>query len=461
MAATIGDKARKGYSYLQKTLGTGINSSDATATPNNVANVPSDTAIDFVVDRVDSSGTKTPATREIITAVLSGSTFASMVRGKDGTTAQSHLANAVIEFVLTGGMWNDLIDFILADHANPSGYHKTLHDINGNEMIEFGVTTSAVNQLKVTNSATGNPVKVEPGGDDTNADLKAYGKGTGKFYADHLPPQLAATERMFDHVASGGVWAGLGYGTTLTASMTALVAYINGRRIAIAAIATRTFTASKDTYIDVLDNADGTGTIVYTEVANNAASPALASNSMRIAIIQSGATITAVGAVNQGEETKVLPIASSIPYQVTDSLGNPICPRDSNRRILGYRQITALFSTASTTIVQVTGLTVPVIVPTGRKVKLSFAALEMFNNTANGYTLIEIWDGAVSVGTALARTVGQSTINNQSLPSAVSVVVSPSAGLHTFNVGVYRGGGATANINASSTAPAVLIVELV
>jgi hypothetical protein len=37
-------------------------------------------------------------------------------RGEQGTTAQVHLANAVIEFVNSGEMWNDLIDFLLQDH---------------------------------------------------------------------------------------------------------------------------------------------------------------------------------------------------------------------------------------------------------------------------------------------------------------------------------------------------------
>src|SRR5205085_10334892 len=118
--------------------------------------------------------------------------------------------------------------------------------------------------------------------------------------------------------------------------------YINGRRHTVATITAHAFTASKDTYIDLLySTVDNVATPVYTEVSNNAASPALAANSVRVCIIQSGATITATTKVNQGEETKVFPIASSIPYAVTDSLGNLICPRDPNRKILGYRQAIA------------------------------------------------------------------------------------------------------------------------
>lgn len=53
-------------------------------------------------------------------------------------------------------------------------------DENGNEQIEFATTASAVNHIKVTNSATGNATTVEATGGDSNVDLSLKGKGTGK-----------------------------------------------------------------------------------------------------------------------------------------------------------------------------------------------------------------------------------------------------------------------------------------
>lgn len=145
---------------------------------------------------------------------------------------------------------------------------------------------------------------------------------------------------IFDHVQSGAVLAGLGYGANLNVSLSAGVCYINGIKQTIAAVATRGYTASKDTYVDALYNASGTATIVYTEVATNAASPALAANSIRLGIVVTGASnIANVGAINQGQTDKVLPIVSGNPYTTTESLGNLICPRDPNRRILAYRQL--------------------------------------------------------------------------------------------------------------------------
>lgn len=395
MAASALDKARKTYSYLQKTLSAQISDTDTTLTPNNVTNVPTDTGVSFVVDRVDSSGTKTPTKRELMTGRVSAGTITGLIRAQHGTTAQIHANNAVIEFVNSGAMWNDLIDFMLQDHSNPNGNHKNLTDDNGNEWLERGQTTSAVNQVKITNAITGKNPKVSASGDDTNINLDLDGKGTGVAVARN--PEL-----VFDHINSGGVWSGLGYGTTLTAAMTALVAYVNGRRISVAAIATRTFTATKDTYVDLLDNLDGTGTIVYTEVANNAASPALAANSVRVAIIVSGATIAAVASINQGEEGKQLPIVSSQPYMTTDSLGNLICPRDPQRKILAYREITTDQNTASATPVAIPGLSaIPFIIPgaSNRKVKITFTGGSLVNTTSALYANAQIHLGSISGAT--------------------------------------------------------------
>jgi hypothetical protein len=460
MAASASDKARKSYSYLQKTLSVGINASDTALTPNNITSIPTDTGVSFVIDRVDSSGTATPSKRELMTGVVSGATIATLQRGEQGTTAQAHLANAVIEFVNSGEMWNDLIDFLLQDHSNPDGHHKTLTDDNNNEWLERDSTASAVNQVKIKNNITTKRPKVYVGGDDTNTWLDVDGKGTGGAHARN--PEI-----LFDFVASGGVWSGDSYGSTRAASMTAMVCYINGRRLELAAVTARTFTASKDTYIDILDNQDGTATIVYTEVTNNAASPALAANSIRIGIIITGAgNIAAAGSVNQGQETMLLPIASSIPYAVTDSLGNLICPRDPNRRILGYREIISDFSTTSTTPVAITGLTVPVIVPTGRKVRLTLATGFLMNGTSGSYANARIFDGSVADANTVAGATNQASSAADARPAHISKVVTPSANSKTYIGGLKAITSGTATfsgqaLGGSERAAGYIMVELI
>lgn len=205
MAADITDKARKSYSFLQKTLNGGIDDNDTTITLNNATNIPTDTAVTCVIDRVDSSGNKTPTLREIVTGVISGSQLTQVVRGVDGTTAQSHNSGAVVEFVLAGDMWNDLIDLILDGHSQ-LGYHKTVKDTNGNEILELSPTASAVNHLLARNAATGNTPKLEAAGDDANVNLHLKTKGTGEIvFVDGNGNEFA----LLDYVASAVNYLGL------------------------------------------------------------------------------------------------------------------------------------------------------------------------------------------------------------------------------------------------------------
>lgn len=278
-------------------------------------------------------------------------------------------------------------------------------------------------------------------------------------------PVTRADETQSDHVVDAtGVWSGNSYGSTRAASMTALTCYINGRRITISAVTARTFTASKDTYIDVLDNGDGTGSLVYTEVSNNAASPALASNSIRIGIIITGAgNIADAGSVNQGQADKVLPIASSVPYAVTDSLGNLICNRDPHSRTIGYRQVVANQSTTSTSAAQVTPLSCPVILPSNntRRIKITAKLPDTFHNVAgNRSVVLEVWDGTVGSGTLL--TISKISSASASLPMELGLsVVLPGlpTGSKTYNIGWLINTAGTATMECASTQPGYVIVE--
>ena len=98
------------------------------------------------------------------------------------------------------------------------------------------------------------------------------------------------SEDVFDHIASGCVWSGDAYGSTRVASCTSGVVYLSGKRLTVAAVTSRSFTASKDVYCDLHDNGDGTAVWVYTDNTTNAASPALTAGNLRGAIIVVGAS---------------------------------------------------------------------------------------------------------------------------------------------------------------------------
>lgn len=268
---------------------------------------------------------------------------------------------------------------------------------------------------------------------------------------------------VFDHIASGGVLTGTGYGSTLAWSLTEGVVYINGRRYTFVA-ATGVVSASKDTYFDLLEPASGSvATLVFTggnSVANNAASPALAANSVRLAIIQSGANIASVAAINQGQEIKVLPIVSSIPYTTTDSLGNLICPRDPERKTLGFRRILADFGTGSSTVQQVTGLTCPVKIPDGRKIKINFFG-QFVNDTSGNYLVASLWDGAVNSGTKIDEESFLAAAGTATVPGVLRARDTPGAGLKTYNVGLKNTNNTNfVHIQGAAAHPAFIEVEL-
>lgn len=249
--------------------------------------------------------------------------------------------------------------------------------------------------------------------------------------------------------------------------MTAGYVWIAGSRLSVSAVTARVFTASKDTYVDFKDNGDGTASINYTEATNNAASPALFSsgttaNTIRGAIIVTGASnIAAVGSINMGEADRILPIASSTAYSVSDSLGNLICPRDPNRKVLGYRQITAAVTlTAPTVATLLTGLSLPFIIPTGRKAKITFdGGLSIQNSGAN----------VSSAGLCLTSASDGNRIKQGNIAAAVSggipyfceyVTPSTVTGTPTY-VAFLRAASGNVTSNADPLSPAFIKAELI
>lgn len=114
-------------------------------------------------------------------------------------------------------------------------------------------------------------------------------------------------------------------GVNRNASTAAGIIMIGGQVIQVASVASRNYSASKDTYVDI----DNTGTYYYTEVSNNAASPALSAGRIRVGIVVTGATtIAAQTSINQGEPARTVPSTCNLGRSGIDSLGNKICRRD-------------------------------------------------------------------------------------------------------------------------------------
>jgi hypothetical protein len=107
-------------------------------------------------------------------------------------------------------------------------------DVNGQsigdgtlELVKFAETASAVNEITVTNSATGNAPEIASSGDDTNIDLKLTPKGTGKLNLDGIKfPNADGSAGQFLKTDGSGVLsfaaAGLAWQSVQTTGFTAV-----------------------------------------------------------------------------------------------------------------------------------------------------------------------------------------------------------------------------------------------
>lgn len=333
----------------------------------------------------------------------------------------------------------------------------SINDANGNAVIKTPATAAAVNQVTITNAATGNSPRIAASGGDAAAHLNLRGLGLAKTVTIGAG---AVNIFPYDYVASGCVITADAAASTLNFSMTSGIVVISGNPVTVASFSAAAATASRDTYVDVLDNGDGTGLVVKTGgniVTNNAASPVLASNSVRMGIVVSGATnIAAASSINQGQEDRLLPIASSVAYTTTDSLGNLICPRDPNRRILGYAQRVSTFDALTNALTDITGLQTSVMVPTGRRIRIS-APMNIYESGTVRRCDLVIREGSTTL------TQSSSYPPAASNPMAVTPVyyATPTAGLHTYKLSIQCTAGANVSVESSTASPIFIMVELV
>lgn len=223
MAADSSDLFKKGARKWVGQIGSG-GVSDASVTTIPLASatgLPTDTAVEVVIDRVSSGGTKTPSLEETIVGVVSGSNIVTATRGVEGT-AQAHLAGAVVEVLITANMWNDVVDGILVEHSQ-AGAHtditattisltqnidladgKGIRDGNNNEVLLIDQTASAVNEFTVANAVTGGGPILSATGGDTNIDMNLTPKGAGAVIPNGLGIKLTPAPSS-DHLVSGTI----------------------------------------------------------------------------------------------------------------------------------------------------------------------------------------------------------------------------------------------------------------
>lgn len=196
MAANTTDKFLKATPNFSTTIGSGgVANGTATTIPlDSVSGLATDTAIELVINRLNSSQQITN-NYETIRGTVSGTNIVNCERGVEGT-AQAWAAGITVEYLATADIQNRMVDGILVDHAQ-LGYHKSLTDTNGNEWIKQTATASAVNEFTVANAATATNPTLSVTGGDTNIGMSVKMKGTEYFKKPtvvHIPAFGPATD---------------------------------------------------------------------------------------------------------------------------------------------------------------------------------------------------------------------------------------------------------------------------
>lgn len=136
---------------------------------------------------------------------------------------------------------------------------------------------------------------------------------------------------------------------------------------------------------------------------------------------------------------------------------------------LGYAQRTTTFTTSSTSATQITSLSATVTIPAlsaYRAIKITGFGRDIFSGTGLSIVDFTIWRGTVGSGTQIGGSEPNFSGNlstGSAFPAFVMAVdTSPGTGSVTYNLALQTSNGVdSANLEATSTAPAFILVEVI
>lgn len=173
-------------------------------------------------------------------------------------------------------------------------------------------------------------------------------------------------------------------------------------------------------------------------------SPTAGTHTYKLALVTGNGTVTMVA-------TTQLP-AYIVVEDITGST-LPYSPASVPVGQLGYAQVLAN-QTGISAEVAVTGLSVNVVVPAGRQIRIS-SQVQVQSATTSGTVLARLKEGGTTLQTTQEN---YNTIGGNGKYVAGSVVLSPTAGAHTYFL-TLQGTAGTIDMTASAGVPAYLLVE--
>jgi hypothetical protein len=147
------------------------------------SNWPTATGITFAMDEIDANGDQVAGSYNEYVGTVASATSITNVSHQNGTDQNYSAGTTTRVYIpVSAERENRIVEWGLADHSQLGAHEVATNYDPSNPTLEtqkwVGVS-SAVNELTVTNAATGNPPRLTATGGDTNIDLLLKGKGTG------------------------------------------------------------------------------------------------------------------------------------------------------------------------------------------------------------------------------------------------------------------------------------------
>lgn len=181
--ATVSTRPDAAALTAQKLIGA------ASITVDTTAGWPQSTdAVHFVIYQVDASGNRVAGTQTEWKGIVTSATAIGSLTLKAGTDQVYPIGSKVIA-TPTAAWADDMVTGLLVDHSQ-AGAHEftTVYDPSNPtlETLKLAGVASAVNEITVTNAATGTNPTITATGGDTNVGLEFAPKGTGNIFFTHL-----------------------------------------------------------------------------------------------------------------------------------------------------------------------------------------------------------------------------------------------------------------------------------
>lgn len=192
---------------------------------------------------------------------------------------------------------------------------------------------------------------------------------------------------------------------------------------------------------------------------SNLTSLTTADDSDQLAIVDTSASVTKK--ITRGDLLKGPFPANSVTTPAITDASVTAQKIDFTTLLLGSHIRITDFSTTGTNT-QITGASISVTITTGMKIKITVSGPVASNTNSPSNTGVSIWDGTPGSGTQVGFNQITSGGANYGSPVNIVVILSPTAGVHTYNLALSNIGGGTSTIySTNGTRPLTFLIERV